>query len=397
LPGRPFFVLPSRANVVSPGAGYALATVTADPPFSPAPAAVAERVVSHYRRHARDLPWRRTRDPYAIWVSEIMLQQTRVATVIPYWERWLERFPTPTALADAPLDDVLAAWSGLGYYSRARNLHKGARDVVERFAGELPATAAELRTLPGIGRYTAGAISSIAFGQQEPLVDGNVARLFARVYEIEDDVRSTASQKMLWKIAEAAVPETAPGDFNQGLMELGATVCTPTGPACLGCPLEDLCRARAAGRQTELPVMPRRKKSNEKPLIDACAYWIERKQAVLMARRPPGGLYGGMWELPSGDDRDDVAKALGLDLDVVGGEDGAAFEHSQELSHRRLRLRLWPARLVNEGAAEQPADASRYDRLTWQPVARLGDLGLSSATKKLVAGYRKQRRAPDEG
>src|SRR6185503_5707528 len=185
---------------------------------------IATAVVAHYAGARRDLPWRRTRDPYAIWVSEIMLQQTRVATVIPYWERWMARFPTVSALAKAPLDDVLAAWAGLGYYSRARNLHAGARAVDARFGGALPSRAAELREVPGIGPYTAGAIASIAFGERAPLVDGNVARVLARVFAIEDDIKSTAGQKALWTAAGElmrGLPESAaPGDLNQGLMEL---------------------------------------------------------------------------------------------------------------------------------------------------------------------------------
>src|SRR5512135_565413 len=163
--------------------------------------AIAAAVVDHFAVVRRDLPWRRARDPYAIWVSEIMLQQTRVATVIPYWERWMARFPTVSALARAPLDDVLAAWAGLGYYSRARNLHAGAKAVDARFGGALPSSAAELRGVPGIGPYTAGAIASIAFGERAPLVDGNVARVLARVFGIDHDIKSTAGGKALWQRA----------------------------------------------------------------------------------------------------------------------------------------------------------------------------------------------------
>src|SRR5687767_7477451 len=185
-----------------------------------------------------------------------MLQQTRVATVIPYWERWMAKFPTVGALASAPLDDVLAAWAGLGYYSRARNLHAGARAVRDA----LPRTAADLRTVPGIGPYTAGAIASIAYGERAPLVDGNVARVLARVLAIEDDVKSTAGMKALWTKAGdlmSALPADAqPGDLNQGLMELGATLCSPTSPRCLVCPLAKLCIANRTARQDELPVMP---------------------------------------------------------------------------------------------------------------------------------------------
>src|SRR5882757_5946769 len=208
-----------------------------------------------------------------------MLQQTRVATVIPYWERWMARFPTVVALAHAPLDDVLASWAGLGYYSRARNLHAGAKAVHERFGGALPGRADALREVPGIGPYTAGAIASIAFGERAPLVDGNVARVLARVFAIEHDIKSTAGQKALWATAGAlmrALPEAvAPGDLNQGLMELGATICAPTQPRCLVCPVMRACAASRAGRQDELPIVAARKKPSELPLIERTAVWIE--------------------------------------------------------------------------------------------------------------------------
>src|SRR3954451_9258496 len=234
-------------------------------------ARMRKALLAFYDAHARDLPWRRTRDPYAIWVSEIMLQQTRVQTVIPYWERWMARFPTVSALAGAELDDVLAAWAGLGYYSRARNLHAGARAVDARFGGALPSRASELREVPGIGPYTAGAIASIAFGERAPLVDGNVARVLARVFAIEHDIKSTAGGKALWATAGelmAALPAaTAPGDLNQGLMELGATICAAAQPRCLVCPLVSDCSAVRTGRQDELPVVAARKRASELPLL----------------------------------------------------------------------------------------------------------------------------------
>lgn len=353
--------------------------------LSPEPSAVAARVVEHYRRSRRDLPWRRTGDPYAIWVSEIMLQQTRVQTVIPYFERWLERFPTVSALAEAPLDQVLAAWSGLGYYSRARNLHRGAREVVARYDGALPGRAAELRNLPGVGRYTAGAIASIAFGEPAPLVDGNVARVLARVYAVDDDVKSTAGQKALWALAERLVPETAPGDFNQGLMELGATVCTPTSPQCLVCPLAALCRARAQGRTAELPVMPRRKRAGELPRLDLIAAWVERRGRLLLARRRADGLYGGLWELPSAPTPKQLRALLG-----AGARLGRRIEaaHEQTLSHRRLRLRLVTGAVTGRVV---PTSDPGYDRLAWYPLGRVDDLGLSAATRALVEQYRETR------
>ncbi len=379
---------------------------------SPEPQAIAERIVRHFRSIQRDLPWRQTRDPYAIWISEIMLQQTRVATVIPYYQRWLERFPTVRALAEAPLDDVLAAWSGLGYYTRARNLHRCAGDIVSRHGGSLPDSASALRELPGIGRYTAGAIASIAFGRQEPVVDGNVARVLARIYELEIDIKSSAGMRELWKLAGSLVPAESPSDFNQGLMELGATVCTPRGPSCLVCPVGDLCRARAAGRQGSLPIVPARKKASELPLIDASALWIWRRGRLLLARRAPQGLYGGLWELPQ---TEDFAQLETIVPGAVRLADPAPiFEHRQVLSHRQLRIRVFralgtveldrqdhrlaaqkgrqnqsptvgktPSASYSQGSQTAPQTA-RYVAFAWHTPHTLADLGLSSATQRII-------------
>jgi A/G-specific adenine glycosylase len=351
----------------------------------PAPAELAAAVVAHYARARRDLPWRRTRDPYAIWVSEIMLQQTRVATVIPYWERWLGRFPTVRALAEAPLDDVLAHWAGLGYYTRARNLHRGAREVVERWGGALPDSAGDLRAVPGIGAYTAGAIASIAYGERAPLVDGNVARVLARVFGVDDDVKSAAGGKRIWALAAALMDGLAggadPGDLNQGLMELGATVCAPRGPSCLACPLAAACVARRDGRQDALPVLPARRGLDELPVVERVALWIEADGAVLLARRRPEGLYGGLWELPQGDDLAAARRLVGARV-TVGA---AAFSHEQVLSHRRIRVEVRPARLAGKARLVGPRDPG-YDALSWHPVAGVlgGDVGASSLTRALL-------------
>jgi A/G-specific adenine glycosylase len=342
---------------------------------------IARAVVAHYDRVRRDLPWRRTRDPYAIWVSEVMLQQTRVQTVIPYWERWMQRFPTVRALADAPLDDVLAAWAGLGYYSRARNLHKGAQAVRE--AG-LPSRAAELREVPGIGPYTAGAIASIAFGERAPLVDGNVARVLARVFGIAHDIKSTAGAKALWQHAGelmSALPvKHAPGSLNQGLMELGATICTPTGPRCLVCPLSAMCVAAREGRQEDLPIVAKRKKESELPVLARAALWLQHGDSIVLARRAPQGLFGGLWELPQGDDHSEVARALG----VTRIDDDAVAYHDQTLSHRRLRIAVFrasaPPRLVD-------AALPGYDRMARFSLAEVKTLGVAAATAAILSKY----------
>jgi A/G-specific adenine glycosylase len=338
--------------------------------------AIATAVVEHYAQVQRDLPWRRTRDPYAIWVSEIMLQQTRVTTVIPYWERWMTRFPTVSALADAPLDDVLAAWAGLGYYSRARNLHAGARAVDTQFGGALPSCAAELREVPGIGPYTAGAIASIAFGERAPLVDGNVARVLARVFAIEHDIKSTAGSKALWAAAGElmqALPEAAaPGALNQGLMELGATICAPVAPRCLVCPVVRDCAAARAGRQDELPVVAARKKESELPILARTMVWIEDAGKVVLARRTPDGLFGGLWELPSLE----LCEAMGIALD----REPVAF-HDQTLTHRRLRIAV--LRGVMTRALVMPADPG-YDAVTSVVVADARRLGIAAATAAIL-------------
>lgn len=312
-----------------------------------------------------------------------MLQQTRVATVIPYYERWMTRFPTVRALAAAELDEVLAAWAGLGYYSRARNLHRGAKEVVLRHRGVVPGSAAALREIPGIGRYTAGAIASIAYGHREPIVDGNVARVLARVYALEGDVKAPAALRELWQLAAELVPPDAPGDFNQGLMELGATVCTPAKPACLTCPVRQRCRARATGREHELPVMPARKRAQDLPLIDASALWIERRGRVLLARRPPAGLYGGLWELPQTADTSRL-EALVPAAEVRLQSPTPVAEHNQVLSHRRLRIRVFRAHLSGRPPARCTAAEDGYDRFLWQSLAATASRGLSAATQAII-------------
>lgn len=349
---------------------------------------IAQALIAWYRGARRDLPWRRTRDPYAIWVSEVMLQQTRVAVVVPYWQRWMERFPSAVALAGAPLDEVLAAWSGLGYYGRAQNLHRGAREVVARYGGRLPDTAAELRSLPGIGRYTAGAIASMAFDRREPLVDGNVARVLARLFAVEEDVKSAAGQGRLWQLAAALVPADAPGDFNQALMELGATVCAPAAPRCAGCPLAASCRAHREGRTGELPRLPPRRREADKPLLAAAAAWVERAGKLLLARREPGGLFGGLWELPQAASREALAETLaGFGLSWRAPR-RPVHRHRQVLSHRRLAIAVYAAPATGRLAGTRRIGP--YQRAAWHPPGSLGELGLAAASRAILGRYRKE-------
>lgn len=343
---------------------------------------IAIAVAAHFVTVQRDLPWRRTRDPYAIWVSEVMLQQTRVATVIPYWERWMARFPTVRALADAPLDDVLSAWAGLGYYSRARNLWNGARTVVDKLAGALPSRAAELRSVPGIGPYTAGAIASIAYGERTPLVDGNVSRVLARVLGIEDDIKSTAGVKALWaaagELVDALPEETPPGQLNQGLMEIGAMTCTPTSPRCLTCPLARRCEAQRTGRQDELPVVAARKPESELPMIERALVWMEDNGALLLGRRVPEGLFGGLWELP---EQAAVERIGGAVVD----DDPVAY-HDQTLTHRRLRVRVVRGRFSKRPSLDAARDPG-YDAFAFVPIDEVGRRGVAAATTAILGKY----------
>jgi A/G-specific adenine glycosylase len=249
-----------------------------------------------YTASRRDLPWRRTRDPYAIWISEIMLQQTRVETVEGYYRRFLTAFPTVRSLAAAPLDKVLKAWEGLGYYTRARNLHRAAGMIVSRHGGKLPSTVEGLLELPGVGQYTAAAVASIAFGRDAVVLDGNVIRVLCRLFGISRDPRRAATQKQLLSLAESLLPRGRAGDFNQAMMELGATVCTPR-PSCDDCCIRACCTALRSGRQEKLP---RKAPKKRLPHCDIAVGVVRKGGRILIDRRRNEGLLGGLWELPGG-------------------------------------------------------------------------------------------------
>ena len=250
-----------------------------------------------YARHQRDLPWRGVDDPWAVWVSEIMLQQTQVATIRERFGPFMARFPTVRSLAAADLDGVLKAWEGLGYYGRARNLHRAAQEVVATLDGKIPETGAELSKLAGIGPYTAGAIASIAFGADEPVLDGNVTRVLCRLFHVTSDAKAAGTIKRLWSLARELTPAGKASFFNQALMDLGATVCTPRAPGCLVCPVRKVCRAYDRGDQETLPRKPKRKKT---PHWDVAVAVVQKGARFLIARRPEEGLLGGLWEFPGG-------------------------------------------------------------------------------------------------
>lgn len=255
------------------------------------------QLLTWYDENKRDLPWRNTQDPYHIWVSEIMLQQTRVETVIPYFENFIERFPTLDALAEADEEDVLKAWEGLGYYSRARNLQAAVREVKESYGGVVPNHEEDIATLKGVGPYTAGAILSIAYGKPVPAVDGNVMRVLSRVLLVYDDISKVKTRKMFESAVRKLIPNNAASNFNQALMELGATVCTPKSPGCLLCPVRSECRSFYEGVQAELPVKAKKKRPKLVPI--AVAVLENANGQFLITKRPNEGLLANLWEFPN--------------------------------------------------------------------------------------------------
>ncbi len=355
----------------------------------------AAMMLAWYRRGHRSLPWRaesgEAGDPYRVWLSEIMLQQTTVAAVIPYFERFIEAWPTVGALAAADLDTVLRAWAGLGYYARARNLHACARAVAGRPGGRFPDTEAELRTLPGIGVYTAAAIAAIAFGRHATVVDGNVERVVARLFAVAEPL--PAVKPHLRELAATLTPEHGCGDFAQAMMDLGATVCTPRRPRCLVCPLVGACAAAAAGVAQDLP---RRAAKAERPTRRGVAYWLEDGEgAVLLRRRADKGLLGGMVELPStvwGTQAppDRVAIADQAPVQAAWRPLPGIVRHT--FTHFHLELTMVAARVAGPGAV---TGADGF----WVPVTQLAGQALPSVMRKLIrhaAGENGMAAEPDD-
>jgi A/G-specific adenine glycosylase len=332
------------------------------------------RLTDWYRVARRDLPWRRTRDPYRIWLSETMLQQTRVDVVVPYYERFLARFPTLESLAVADEEDVLRQWAGLGYYARARNLRRAAAAVLRDHGGELPCDAESLAELPGFGRYTVGAVRSIAFDQPAALVDGNVKRVLARLQALE-----RPSDGELWRLAESLVPEKHAGDWNQALMELGATVCTPRKPTCLLCPVQASCSAHRSGDPERFPAPAKRASVRR---VEVIAGLLERGGRVLLVRRPPGGLFAGLWELPNleGGDGPALEAALRARTGITAKAGPALGRLRHQLTHRDLRLEV-----VALGDLRGRISARARAEARFCGPAELERLPLSSLTKKALA------------
>ncbi len=349
---------------------------------------IGHRLLAWAERHLRDLPWRHTQDPYHIWVAEAMLQQTRVATVIPYFTRWLEQFPTLEALATAPLDQVLKAWEGLGYYARARNLHRAAQRVLADYGGNLPADRAQLLSLPGIGPYTAGAILSIAFGQDEPVLDGNVRRVLCRLFNVQEPPQRPTVQRHLWELARALLPPGQAGAFNQAIMDLGATVCTPRDPDCSRCPLADLCEAARLGLQTQRPVpTPRR----QIPHYDVTAAVIWRDGQVLITQRPEDSMLGGLWEFPGGKREPqeslqdclmrEIREELQMEIDV--GDPLPPVKHA----YSHFRITLYPFHCRIRSGRPKAIGCADW---RWVSIDQLGRFAFAAADRRIIAHLQAQ-------
>jgi A/G-specific adenine glycosylase len=347
------------------------------------------KLLSWYDRAAADLPWRRTNDPYFIWLSEIMLQQTQVDTVMPYFERFTSAFPTVYALAEAPLGDVLKLWEGLGYYSRARNLHRAAQIITNDFGGVFPSTADGLQQLPGIGRYTAGAIASIAFGQPAPVLDGNVIRVFARLTDLNADVTQNAIKDQLWQLAETWMSHERPGDYNQALMELGRTVCKPRNPQCGECPVQEFCAAFAHGTQQLRPV---KSKKAPTPHYDVAAgiIWNDAGQ-VLIAQRPLDGLLGGLWEFPGGkiEPGETLPECLKRELweelaiEVEVGDLFTVVHHG--FTHFRITLHAFTCRYIDRGTPPQKTGVHDW---AWVTLEQLSAYSFGKADREVISALK---------
>lgn len=336
----------------------------------------ADAVLHWFDQHGRhDLPWQAEKTAYNTWISEIMLQQTQVTTVIPYYQRFMERFPDVHSLADAEQDEVLHLWTGLGYYARARNLHKAAQVVSRELNGQFPDTVEGLEALPGIGRSTAGAVLSISTGKWAPILDGNVKRVLARYYALQEWPGTTASQKKLWQWAETLTPRDRTGDYTQAMMDLGATLCTRSKPACERCPLHNDCQARAGNQQNSLP---KTRPKKELPVKQTLMLLIRNEAGhILLYQRPPTGLWGGLWSLPQVQDLRDTEAETGLAIKADSARPQPPLRHT--FSHFHLDITPVQIELSDqcEGVMEQ-------HQTRWYDPANPASVGLAAPVKKLL-------------
>jgi A/G-specific adenine glycosylase len=352
---------------------------------SPDPATLAGRLLPWFDAHGRhELPWQVDPVPYRVWVSEVMLQQTQVETVKAYYERFIARFPDVATLAAAPQDEVMRLWSGLGYYARARNLHRAAAEVVAKHGGELPDTLAALLELPGIGRSTAGAILALASGQRHPILDGNVKRVLARVFLMEEAAESSAGLKKLWALAESATPLNRVAAYTQAIMDLGATICTRANPACDRCPLGQGCAAFNAGRAADLPV-PRRRAPRR--LQRTHMLFVVAAGRVLLERRPPRGIWGGLWAPPEYSEAVEAHAVLATRYGLAAPSRRLApVLHA--FTHFDLEIEPW---IVELGAQEAGVAEGE---VRWQELAAIDDVGLPAPVARLLEELRHGANGP---
>lgn len=348
----------------------------------------SDKILGWYYDNKRDLPWRKTDDPYKIWISEIMLQQTRVDTVIPYYERFLKNFPTVYDLAEADQQQVLKSWEGLGYYSRGRNLHHASKKIVEHFDGNLPSTWKEITSLKGIGPYTASAILSIAFNKKHAVVDGNVIRVLSRYYGIQDDIRKSATKNQIQELADDLIPDDEPGDFNQALMELGATVCTPQNPECLACPLIDECVAANSAQTDVIPYKSPAKKIPHHQI--AVGLILNEKNELLIALRPNESMLGGLWEFPGGkkEKGETLSETVARELKEELGVEVEVFSKFRDLkhaySHFKITMHAFWCRIKNGDPNPKSSQ-----KIKWVSLDHIDEFPFPKANKTLIEGLKK--------
>jgi len=353
---------------------------------------IADILLTWYEGCKRDLPWRKDKDPYKIWVSEVMLQQTRVEVVRAYFERWIKRFPTLESLAGAQEEEVIQYWQGLGYYSRARNLLQGVREVSASYGGQVPETKEEVTGLAGIGDYTAGAILSIAYNQKEPAIDGNVLRVFSRLYCIEGDISALLVKRQIRELVEREIATDYPGDFNQALMDFGATICIPKTPRCPSCPLQKHCLAKSKGLQQQLPI----KKKKTPPLsVRLVAGVLQAGESFLLRRRPTKGLLAGMWEFPA------VEIQVGED-DMTVFQKTFSHETGQEIelgilllqcthtfSHRKWNISFYHC-------TGSPGAIPNSSHICWVNKRDWGNISFAGPHRKMAESLLKERKYTTE-